>query len=89
MYNTLHGSRDQNNIKSDLLLSHLVAYLVARTMDIGPAAAAAQHNARTLSPDPQSTGAAITMDGGVADTTRGNTLGRFSAKRGEIEKAPY
>ena len=68
------SSRDQNNIKSDLLLSHLVAYLVARTMDIGPAAAAAQHNARTLSPDPQSTGAAITMDGGVADTTRGNIV---------------
>ena len=50
-------------------------------MDIGPAAAAAQHNARTLSPDPQSTGAAITMDGGVADTTRGYTPGRFSANK--------
>lgn len=50
-------------------------------MDIGPAAAAAQHNARTLSPDPQSTGAAITMDGGVADKTRGNT-GRYTAGHG-------
>ena len=36
------------------------------------AAAAFQHNARTHS-GPPSTGATITMDGGVADTTRKNT----------------
>ena len=46
---------------------------VARVRNLRvPAAAAVQHNARTLS-GPPSTRATVAMDGGVADTARANT----------------
>ena len=44
----------------------------ARARSLTRAAAAVQHNARTHS-GPPSTGATITMDGGVAVTARANT----------------
>ena len=45
---------------------------------VGAGAAAFQHNARTHC-GPPSTGATITMDGGVADTARANTIGPLLA----------
>ena len=55
-----------------LLLMLVIGILLFNTTRARAAAAAVQHNARTHS-GPPSTGATITMDGGVADTTRTNT----------------
>jgi len=87
------SSRDQNNVKSDLLLSHHPPSREDHGHRSGCCCCSTQR-VHTVT-GPPSTGAAITtcMDGGVADTTRGNidhsgnTPGRSSAKRGGREGA--